>query len=100
MSPGLEHDAAHVLEDVAEVAGEAGGERTVDHAMVVRHADRQHQPWLELVAVPHRRHLRTHDAEDRDLGRVGEDYVITLQGCPTEAPPRRGLHLAHSYGRT
>ena len=30
-----EHQPAHVLEDVAEVAGEAGGERAVDDPMVV-----------------------------------------------------------------
>ena len=33
--PLSQHQPAHVLEDVAEVAGEAGGERAVDHPVVV-----------------------------------------------------------------
>src|SRR5918994_6266563 len=58
-----EHQPAHVLEHVAEMAGEARRERAVDHPVIVGERHRQHQPGGELRAVPHRRHLGAHDAE-------------------------------------
>src|SRR5688500_18401250 len=46
-SSPLQNQPAHVLEDVAQVASEAGGERAVDDAVVVGHVERLHQPRAE-----------------------------------------------------
>ena len=46
------HQPAHVLEDVAEMAGEAGGQRAVDDAVIVGERERQHQPRLRTPRRP------------------------------------------------
>src|SRR3712207_4506192 len=66
----LEDEAADVLEQVAEVPGEARGGCAVDHPVVVGQGERQHQPRHERGAVPHRGGLRSHHAQDGDLGGV------------------------------
>ena len=71
-----------VFEGAGEVAGEAGGECAIDDAVVVGHAQRQHQARLERLAVPHRFQGRTHDTQDRQLRRVDD----RLEVGPADAP--------------
>src|SRR4051794_10115433 len=91
----LEHEPAHVLEDVAQVAGEASGKRAVDDAVVVGDVERLHQPGLKLLAVPDRGHLGAHHAQDRPLGRVDDRGEV---GAADAAQRRDGegaaLHVA------
>src|SRR3712207_2456561 len=105
----LEDEAADVLEQVAQVPGEAGGGRAVDHPVVVGQGERQHQPRHERGAVPDRGGLRTHDAQDGDLGGVhqrgerrpadaaqagdGEAAPLQVGGGQLAVPGARG-HLA------
>src|SRR4051794_4975776 len=55
-----------------EMACEPGRQGAIDHTVIVRHRERQHQPRLEGLAIPDRRHSRAHDPEDRNLGCVDE----------------------------
>src|SRR5690606_38258241 len=70
MAAPSEHRPAHVAEQLCEVGGEARRRGTVDHPVVVGQRQRQHQPRLELVAVPDRFHRRPGDAQDRHLRRI------------------------------
>src|SRR3712207_4712023 len=72
--PRSEHQPPHVFEQGAELPREPRRQRPVDDAVVVGHEDRQHQPRREGpgLGVPHRRLLRAHHAEDRNLRRVDD----------------------------
>src|SRR5258705_365279 len=52
------YEAADVSQDRAQERGEARALRAIDHAVIVRHGERQHHARLELLAVPHRPHHR------------------------------------------
>src|SRR4051812_46619757 len=89
--------AANVLKHGAEVTGEAGRERAVDHPVIVGQRDRLHQAGPELGSVPHRRHLRAHDAEDRSRGGV-EDWRESRPADAAKARDReaRALHVGYA----
>ena len=96
-------------------AMEAGGKRAIDDAVVVGNAQRQHQARLEGLAVPHRLHLRAHDAEDCDFRRVddgrevgaadaaeagdGEGGTLDVGGCDLAVAHalRRGAQLLRQF---
>src|SRR5690349_5548387 len=71
-APPSEQQPADVAELVGEEGGKARGERAVDHAVVIGERQRQHQPRRELLAVPHRLHLRLGNAQDGDFRRVDD----------------------------
>src|SRR5690606_38606071 len=62
--------------DPAERLGEPGREANrvgaVDHAMIVRQRQRQHQTRHELAVLIDRTPLAARDAEDRDLRRIDD----------------------------
>src|SRR5580704_18031247 len=76
-----EHEAAHVLEQMAQVPGEPRGQRPVDDPVVVGQRDRQHQPRYERRTVPDRRQLGPDHAEDGYLGGVDDGR----EGGPADA---------------
>src|SRR5688572_27646182 len=53
---------AVVFEQVTQLPGEPGGQRAIDHPVVVGQRERQHEPGDELLSVPDRGHLGPHDA--------------------------------------
>src|SRR6476469_2665481 len=61
-----------VFEQVTQVSGEAGGQRTVDDAVVVGQGKGQHVAGGELGAVPDGAQLGADDAEDGDFGGVDD----------------------------
>src|SRR5690606_6112567 len=67
-----EHRPAHGAGQRGEIGGETRRRGTVDHPVVVTQRQRQHQPRLELLAVPDRLHRRPGHAQDRHLRRVDD----------------------------
>src|SRR5262249_7337553 len=61
-----------LFERLSAPAQESGRTRAGDDAMVVRQGQRQHQPRLELRAVPRGLVAAARDAEDRDFGPVDD----------------------------
>src|SRR5579864_3822769 len=61
-----------VLEDVAQVASESRGQRTIDDAVIIGDTNGQHQTWDERLAIPHRCHFRTHHAENCHFWRIDD----------------------------
>ena len=57
---------------MAQVRVETRSQGTVDHAVVVRQRQRQHQARHKLLAVPHRLHGTLGQAQNRYLGRVDD----------------------------
>src|SRR4051794_9873722 len=70
--PRLKHEPPYIGEHAREESDEACAERAVDHAMIVRERQRQHEAWRKFLPVPYRFHRRLADAEDRDFGRVDD----------------------------
>src|SRR5829696_1012160 len=69
---GSEHQAANVLQHMGEMARKPGRQSSIDHAVVIRDREWQHQARLEGLAIPDRRHSGADNPQDRNLGRVHE----------------------------
>src|SRR6266852_3418328 len=67
-----EREYKRLLEGVGDPAEEARRVGAVDHAVVVGEREREHQPRLELGAVPDRLQAAPGDPQDRDLGPVDD----------------------------
>ena len=80
----------------AQVGVETRRRGAIDHAVVPRQRQRQHQPRLELLAVPHRLHLALANAQDSDFRRVDDGREV----APADAAERRnGEARARHVGR-
>ena len=66
----LQNDAAQVREQLAQIGIETCSRGAVDHAVVVRQRQWQHQARCELFAVPDRLHRALGQAQDRNFGRI------------------------------
>src|SRR4051812_8447255 len=90
----LEQHPSQIGQLLHQVRDEAGGERTVDHAVVVGQRERHHQPGHELAAVPDGLHGAAGDAEDRDLGRVDDRREArAADAAERRDRERRALHV-------
>ena len=53
-----------IRQQLAQIGGKPGGIRPVNHPVVIRQTQRQHQPGLELLPIPYRLHVGTADSQD------------------------------------
>src|SRR5712692_5332678 len=84
-----------VRQDRGEIAGKARRRGAVDHAVVVRQRERQHEARRELLAVPRWPDRRARDTEDRHFRRVDD----RREGAAADAAEagngeRAALHVA------
>src|ERR1019366_8618842 len=89
-----EDEPSYIFKNRREMPTKGGSRGAVDHAMIVRKTQRQHQPRNEAFAIPHRRHFGAYDTEDCDLWRI-DDWREGATANPTERRNRecRTLHL-------
>src|SRR5438552_2744297 len=70
--PELQHHPSQIAEETRQERVEARRGSAVDDAVIVRQGQREHEARHELLAVPHRLHRRSRDAQDGQLGRVDD----------------------------
>ena len=70
------------------------GQGSIDHAVVIRHRERQHQARLEGLAIPDRRHPGAHDPQDRDLGALTSGVNAVPPIPPRLEIVKEALHVS------
>src|SRR5258706_5405068 len=68
----LKHQATDIGQHAAQESDKTRALRAVDHGMIIRERQRQHEARRELLAVPYRPGYRFADAEYRNFRRI--DY--------------------------
>lgn len=70
--PPSEDETPHVLEVCGQMAHEARGLCSIDHAVVVGETEGEHESRSKGFSVPNRHDLRAHRSEDGNLGRIDD----------------------------
>src|SRR4249920_2432581 len=94
VSWSLKEEPAVVFEQVTQLPGETGGQRAVDHSMVVGQRDRQHEPGDELRSIPDGGHLGPHHTENGHLWCVDDRREAgAADAAQTRDGERAALHV-------
>src|ERR1700712_5651986 len=90
----LEKHAAEVRQDLSQISVEARRRRSIDDPVIPGERHRQHQPRLELLAVPDRLRLAAANAKDSDFRGIDDrGEVPTSDTAERRNRESRARHL-------